>query len=178
MTKFAENLKNLRIGKNLTQYDLAQKLNITKAAISNYENSRRLPDYETLELIADYFNVNMDSLMGRNFYINSSVSLNYGSEFIQESPTFYNVGNGTSTSISEDYYKIDEPQFIVSESRIKKFFSKGNSDEQATGQAFDILENFTHLNEEGQEKLADYADDLVSSGKYKKHNQAQVGKEA
>ena len=65
MSKFAENLKTLRIEKNLTQYDLANKLNITKAAISNYENGRRFPDYETLELIADYFNVNIDFLMGR-----------------------------------------------------------------------------------------------------------------
>lgn len=34
------------------------------------------------------------------------------------------------------------------------------------------------LNEEGQEKLVDYADDLVSSGKYKKSDSSQVGQKA
>ena len=67
MANFAKNLKRLRVNQNLTQDDFAKKINITKAAISNYENGRRLPDYETLELIADYFNVNIDFLMGRKF---------------------------------------------------------------------------------------------------------------
>lgn len=34
-----------------------------------------------------------------------------------------------------------------------------------------------HLNDEGQEKLVDYADDLVSSGKYKKQGADEVGQE-
>lgn len=38
-----------------------------------------------------------------------------------------------------------------------------------------LVEKFSELNEEGQEKLLDYADDLVSSGKYIKNNQAGVG---
>ena len=67
MANFAKNLKYLRVNQNLTQDDFAKKINITKAAISNYENGRRLPDYETLELIADYFNVILDFLMGRKF---------------------------------------------------------------------------------------------------------------
>ena len=67
MANFAKNLKRLRVNQNLTKDDFAKKINITKAAISNYENGRRLPDYETLELIADYFNVNIDFLMGRKF---------------------------------------------------------------------------------------------------------------
>ena len=38
-----------------------------------------------------------------------------------------------------------------------------------------LLGNYRVLNEEGQEKLVDYADDLVSSGKYKKHDQDFLG---
>lgn len=33
----------------------------------------------------------------------------------------------------------------------------------------ELIDLYRELNEEGQEKLVDYADDLVSSGKYKKH---------
>lgn len=38
-----------------------------------------------------------------------------------------------------------------------------------------LIEKFSELNEEGQEKLLDYADDLVSSGKYIKNNQTGMG---
>ena len=34
-----------------------------------------------------------------------------------------------------------------------------------------ILDDFRQLNGEGQDKLMDYADDLVSLGRYKKHDQ-------
>ena len=37
-----------------------------------------------------------------------------------------------------------------------------------------LLANYRSLNEEGQEKVVDYADDLVSSGKYKKHSQSEM----
>lgn len=40
-----------------------------------------------------------------------------------------------------------------------------------------LLGNFDRLNQEGQEKLADYSDDLVTSGKYIKTDPDQLGKE-
>lgn len=40
-----------------------------------------------------------------------------------------------------------------------------------------LLNNFHQLNEEGQEKLTDYSDDLVTSGKYIKTDPSQLGKE-
>lgn len=47
----------LRKERKMTQDDLAKRLNCSKQAISNYENNRRNPDYETLEALADIFNV-------------------------------------------------------------------------------------------------------------------------
>ena len=58
-------LKQLRKEKNLTQEELARELNISKSAISMYENGNRKPDYETLEIIADFFNVDMEYLWGK-----------------------------------------------------------------------------------------------------------------
>lgn len=40
-----------------------------------------------------------------------------------------------------------------------------------------VINNMKELNIEGQEKLVDYSDDLVSSGKYKKLNSDSVGAE-
>lgn len=40
-----------------------------------------------------------------------------------------------------------------------------------------LLHNFDQLNQEGQEKLVDTSDDMVSSGKYKKSGAPELGKE-
>ena len=59
MSNFSEALKTLRKGRNLTQADLASALGVGKSTISMYEVGAREPDFETIELIADYFNVPM-----------------------------------------------------------------------------------------------------------------------
>lgn len=59
---FAKRLKELRASRGLTQDDLARELNLVKSPISMYENGKRKPSFEVLEAIADYFNVNMDTL--------------------------------------------------------------------------------------------------------------------
>ena len=61
---FAKRLKDLRISRGLTQDDLARELNLVKSSISMYENGKRKPSFEVLEAVADYFNVNLDSLYG------------------------------------------------------------------------------------------------------------------
>jgi transcriptional regulator with XRE-family HTH domain len=68
--KFPEVLKDLRTSRDLTQDDLAKALTkamgkkISKSAISMYENGNREPDFETLEAIADFFNVDINRLAG------------------------------------------------------------------------------------------------------------------
>lgn len=60
-----ERLKKLRIDKKLTQEQLGEKINVTKVSISGYENGNRSPDTETLQRLANYFNVSTDYLLGR-----------------------------------------------------------------------------------------------------------------
>lgn len=64
MSVFSKRFKELRASQNLTQDELAKKLELSKSSISMYENGNREPDFETLELIADYFNVDMNYLLG------------------------------------------------------------------------------------------------------------------
>ena len=64
MAKFNEMLKYLRQRAGYSQQDLADLLKISKSTIGMYEQGRRSPDYETLEKIADIFNVDMNFLMG------------------------------------------------------------------------------------------------------------------
>ena len=59
---FFKRLKELRISRNMTQSQLADLLGVAKSTVSMYENGRREPDLETLEAIADIFNVDLNSL--------------------------------------------------------------------------------------------------------------------
>ncbi len=63
---FSEQLKKLRKERGLTQEQLASLLKISKSAISMYENGNREPNFETEELIADFFNVNISFLRGKS----------------------------------------------------------------------------------------------------------------
>jgi transcriptional regulator with XRE-family HTH domain len=64
MNKVGNAIKSLRIREGLTQEELAKKLKISRSAVGMYENGKRLPDVETLEKIADYFNVDMNYITG------------------------------------------------------------------------------------------------------------------
>lgn len=61
----SEELKKMRESKGLTQNELAKKLNLSRSTIGMYEKGERNPNFETLELIADFFNVRIDDLIGR-----------------------------------------------------------------------------------------------------------------
>ena len=59
------NIKNLRKQINKTQEEVAKDLNLQKQTFQNYELGKRKPDIETLIKIADYFNVSLDYVCGR-----------------------------------------------------------------------------------------------------------------
>ena len=63
---FCEILKDLRKRKKLSQTELGQKLGISKSAISMYELGERMPDYEMLKSMSEFFNVSMDHLYGKS----------------------------------------------------------------------------------------------------------------
>lgn len=65
MAEFGEILKELRKQRKLSQESLATALGVSKSIIGLYENGKRTPSRQTLEAIADYFNVDIDYLLGR-----------------------------------------------------------------------------------------------------------------
>lgn len=60
---FKDELRSLRLQDGLSQAELAKHLKISRSTVSMYESGKREPDFETLEIIADFFNVNMDRLL-------------------------------------------------------------------------------------------------------------------
>lgn len=62
---FAENLKALRNSAELHQKELAEKLETTQRKISYWESGKIEPDLESLWKIADFFNISIDALIGK-----------------------------------------------------------------------------------------------------------------
>ena len=60
-------LKQLRISENKSQTEFAKQFNLTQGTYSNYENGTTEPPIQTLVEIADYYNVSVDYLIGRDF---------------------------------------------------------------------------------------------------------------
>lgn len=65
MGNFQNIFKQLRLSSGLTQVEMAEKLGISRSTIGMYETGAREPDFDTLEKIADFFNVDIDYLLGR-----------------------------------------------------------------------------------------------------------------
>ena len=62
---YGNRIAELREKRGWTQEELASTVGITRAALSHYEKNRRKPDFETLTLLADRFDVSIDYLIGR-----------------------------------------------------------------------------------------------------------------
>ena len=60
---FSENIKKLREGAGLTQDEFAEKIYVTRTAVSKWENGKSYPSIDSLKEISNLFGVSIDSLM-------------------------------------------------------------------------------------------------------------------
>lgn len=84
---FHSRIKKLREASGLKQTELAQKLNIPRTTYSNYENARREPDFNTLKILAEFFDCSIDYLLGsrneKRAYFKNNADNNIVSERIK-----------------------------------------------------------------------------------------------
>lgn len=66
---FSRNLLNLRKERKITQENLANYLGVTKAAVSKWELNQSYPDITLLPIIAGYFDISIDELLGYEPYM-------------------------------------------------------------------------------------------------------------
>lgn len=101
MRKFKDVLAQLRLERNISQRYLSEQLGLSHSTIGMYENGKREPNYETLESIADYFNVDMNYLLGKSLIRNS-----YRNPFTIECPKDQAMYN--EIEILEKYNKLSK----------------------------------------------------------------------
>ena len=54
----------LRTGRGLSQDELAERVFVTRQAVSRWENGETVPNTETLKLLSDFYNVSINTLLG------------------------------------------------------------------------------------------------------------------
>ena len=73
---FGENLINLRKQKGWSQDDLADNLNLSRQAISKWENDTSKPDIDNIKKISKIFSVTIDDLLNNDVVKDKAVTLN------------------------------------------------------------------------------------------------------
>lgn len=77
---FGENLINLRKQKGWSQDDLADNLNLSRQAISKWENNTSKPDIDNIKKISKVFSVGIDDLLNNDVAKDKAVALNVKKE--------------------------------------------------------------------------------------------------
>lgn len=115
MGNFANVFKDLRVKSGLTQQEMADRLKISRSSIGMYENGEREPSFELLEAIADYFNVDMNYLLGKKelsenipqgYYLNEDAKSM--AQFLYENPEYKALFDASRKVKSEDIQFVKE----------------------------------------------------------------------
>lgn len=100
------NIKILRIKKNMTQGELAKQVHVTQTSVSQWESGKTNPDTQTSKKLAEFFNVTIDYLLGQSednsgiYYANNIK----GSNFVQ--------GNGSVTIDGKSEISKEEAEIL------------------------------------------------------------------
>ena len=110
MTLIGEKIKRLRKKAKLTQPELAEKLGVTPKVISDYETDKANPPTDRLPVIANYFNISVDELIGTK-------QIDY--EAIPENGNGHRHGNSRSVKLLElfDQLSPEEQRTILKQIR-------------------------------------------------------------
>lgn len=143
ITKFGGYLSRLRKNADMTQSELADKLNVTHQAVSRYEKGHCFPDISILVLLAEIFDITLDEL------------INSGEPTEGESKILGNVAVGNNDVVADDFQDIVNLAPILKPSVLAKL------SENCKKQGIDIssiVELSEYLNDEMVVSLLEKAD--------------------
>lgn len=171
-----EHIKMARKNKGLTQKELGNLLGISQSAVGQFENDTSNPKYETLQKIADALDVSVYSLIDINKSQKELEILQKELRDIQDNTDMpYNTKLDIMQSKEND---IEQQHKIL---HIKQDIYKQSMKKDAETSLFakykKVIEKVDPLNQEGQQKVIDYAADLAGNPKYTQHNSNPDNKE-
>jgi len=100
MNNIGKTIKKLREEKNITQEQLAEKLNVTRQAVSNWENGKTQPDIDTLTKISEIFEIPIEEII---YGCKKTISENITPQTIVKTSTSSGVGFGAALAMVISY---------------------------------------------------------------------------
>ncbi len=138
--KIGERIKQIRIGKGLKSYELANKIGVSPSMLSQWENGKEPSSILTLKKIADALGVSVNDLIGiSDFYLDFEIR----SEIIDE--LFENIAVNDLENVAE---------FL-------------NEDKSPISRASKIIKSYLELNAAGREKAVERIEELTEIPRYR-----------
>ena len=142
---FGENLKKLRKSKKLTQESLAEFLGMSFQAVSKWERGETYPDITMLPVIASFFGVTVDSLLGTDLIAREAKIKEYGDSYSR-------LWNERKIGVARDMLKQATVEFPGNYDLMAKYFNAlihaEYSDEYCisikpeVNRVYDIIQNY------------------------------------
>ncbi len=148
------NIKQMRKERGFTQVELAEKSNISRSYLAGVEGCRYNPSVDTLQKIAAALGTTSGVLLDDASALETILS---GQD-----------GMDAAKAMFERQRKETKPMNAAEADKWDKIFNAPKQENQAapSGEEARLVDMYREMNQEGQEKLLDYADDMVRSGKY------------
>lgn len=113
-----EKIKKLRKDTNITQEELAEKIGVSRQAVTKWESNNGMPDIENLKSLATLFNISVDELIDYKKEI-------LGEIVLEEKYSLSGIKKEGKARCKEDQYivnKFEQANCIYSLSRKKKWY--------------------------------------------------------
>lgn len=104
-----ERLKKLRKEGKLTQKDIATFLNISQPAYQQFESGKKKMNLETMEKLADFFNVSTDYLLGKTDFPDLDLEVD--------------IDNAIDNSVAYDGTPITDNDRMIIKDFLKEYFA-------------------------------------------------------
>ena len=95
-----EKIKNLRKANNMTQEDLAEKLHVSRQAVTKWESGAGAPDISNIEAIAKLFDISVDELLSDGSAINKENISRTEFDIFSKSSFHLDVGTANSLDVT------------------------------------------------------------------------------
>lgn len=117
--KIGKFISKCRKEKNMTQEELAEKLNVNVKSISRWENGKNMPDYSVIEILCDTLDINVNELLnGEKENVNTNEITLKNVEIIQKQKNKMNqgivlLGCAFSTIIATIIFAKNDPMAVI-----------------------------------------------------------------
>lgn len=173
---FSEELYKLRKEAGLSQKELAEKIGVAQASINYWEKKQRTPSISMLTLVADYFNVSLESLLTRNEHTQlEEYEQKQREEAARKAPRAFIIENGKRVEADKPV-KFTSPSRSHAQTEAYDLFHSLLSEdwiisqEQETTaiQLREMLGAYNKLNDSGRKEAVKRVEELTEIPRYTK----------